>query len=263
MRYVLDHDLHIHSHLSPCSADDRQTPAAILSYGLTAGLSLLCVTDHLWPNTPLSLLRSHQPLPQSKHCRFLFGAEVDMDKTDTLSATKQEIESLDFAILSTDHLNLKGYSIDPTVTPGDALSRKTRYKERLHTMLNMDLPFYKTGLPHFTDSLACNDEPIRFLTLFTDAELTDIFTKVRDRGMGVELNFTPAGYKADDLKEVLRPYFIAKNLGCKFYFASDAHHPEGFHHVFARKMNPVIDLLDLTEDDKFPFIKEMIAGMEK
>ena len=99
--------------------------------------------------------------------------------------------------------------------------------------------------------------------MFTDAELTDIFTKVRDRGMGVELNFTPAGYKADDLKEVLRPYFIAKNLGCKFYFASDAHHPEGFHHVFARKMNPVIDLLDLTEDDKFPFIKEMIAGMEK
>ena len=263
MRYVLDHDLHIHTHLSPCSADDRQTPAAILTYGLSSGFRLLCATDHLWPQTPLSLLRTHQPLPQSKHCRFLFGAEVDMDKTDTISATKEEIESLDFAIISTDHLNLRGYSIDPAVTPGDALSRKTRYKERLHTMLAMDLPFYKTGLPHFTDALACGDEPIRFLTLFSDAELTDIFTKVRDRGMGVELNFVPSRYNAEDLKEVLRPYFIAKNLGCKFYFAGDAHHPEDFRGVIARKMEPVIDLLDLTEDDKFPFVKQMIAEMGK
>ncbi len=41
MRYVLDHDLHIHTHLSPCSADDRQTPAAILAYGLSSGFRLL------------------------------------------------------------------------------------------------------------------------------------------------------------------------------------------------------------------------------
>jgi histidinol phosphatase-like PHP family hydrolase len=261
MRYVPDHDLHIHSHLSPCSADDRQSPAAILSYGLTAGFSLLCVTDHCWPQTPLSLLRSHQPLPQSKKCKFLFGAEVDMDKTDTLSVSPADIETLDFAVISTDHLNLRGYSIDPAVTPGDALSRKTRYKERLHTMLAMDLPFHKTGLAHFTAELVCGDEPIRCLTLFSDAELIDIFTKVRDRGMGVELNFVPDRYKPDDLREVLRPYFIAKNLGCKFYFASDAHHPEGFCGVVKRKMEPIIDLLDLTEEDKFPFVKEMIAGM--
>ena len=184
-----------------------------------------------------------------------------MDKTDTLSATPAEIDALDFAVISTDHLNLRGYSIDPTVTPGDALSRKTRYKERLHTMLAMDLPFYKTGLAHFTAELVCGDDPIRCLTLFSDAELIDIFTKVRDRGMGVELNFVPSRYAAADLKEVLRPYFIAKNLGCKFYFASDAHHPEGFCGVIARKMEPVIDLLDLTENDKFPFVKQMIEEM--
>jgi histidinol phosphatase-like PHP family hydrolase len=208
-------------------------------------------------------LRTHQPLPQSKHCRFLFGAEVDMDKTDTLSVSPADIETLDFAVISTDHLNVHGYSIDPAVTPSDALSRKTRYKERLHLMLDMDLPFYKTGLAHFTAELVCGGEPIRCLTLFSDAELTDIFTKVRDRGMGVELNFVPSRYNAEDLREILRPYFIAKNLGCKFYFASDAHHPEGFCDVIARKMEPIIDLLDLTEEDKFPFVKKMIAEMEK
>jgi histidinol phosphatase-like PHP family hydrolase len=262
MRYILDHDLHIHTQLSPCSADDRQTPAAILAYGLTAGFRLLSTADHCWPQTPLSLLRSHLPLPQSKNCRFLFGVEVDMDKTDTLSLSPTDIEALDFAVISTNHLHLHGYSLDPAVTPSDALSRKIRYQERLHHMLSMDLPFYKTGLAHFTQAMACGSEPIRFLTLFSDEELSDIFTKVRDRGMGVELNFVPTQYNKGDLKEILRPYFIAKNLGCKFYFASDAHHPESFVGVIERKMAPVIDLLDLTEDDKFPFVKDMISQIK-
>ena len=40
MRFVPDHDLHIHTQLSPCSRDARQTPEAILSYGITAGMKL-------------------------------------------------------------------------------------------------------------------------------------------------------------------------------------------------------------------------------
>ena len=49
MQYQIDHDLHIHSFISPCAGHDpRQTPAAILAYGVTAGLCLVCVTDHIW-----------------------------------------------------------------------------------------------------------------------------------------------------------------------------------------------------------------------
>ena len=32
MKFIIDHDLHIHSHLSLCSHDDAQTPARILEY---------------------------------------------------------------------------------------------------------------------------------------------------------------------------------------------------------------------------------------
>ncbi len=49
---------------------------------------------------------------------------------------------------------------------------------------------------------------------------------------------------------VLRPFRIAKHMGCKFYLGSDAHHPSAFNNctdLFER----AITLLDLKESDKF------------
>ena len=49
---------------------------------------------------------------------------------------------------------------------------------------------------------------------------------------------------------LLRPFFIAKECGCKFYLGSDAHHPDGLDGakaIFER----AVDLLELTEEDKF------------
>ena len=44
--------------------------------------------------------------------------------------------------------------------------------------------------------------------------------------------------------------FIAKEAGCKFYLGSDIHHPRNMPDVMGR-FNTVIDILGLTEDDKF------------
>ena len=47
-----------------------------------------------------------------------------------------------------------------------------------------------------------------------------------------------------------RIYKIAKQCGCKFYFGSDAHHPDALDRakgIFER----AVDLLGLTEDDRF------------
>jgi hypothetical protein len=43
--------------------------------------------------------------------------------------------------------------------------------------------------------------------------------------------------------------------------ASDAHHPDDFSGVLTRRMNPLIDLLELEESDKLPFIPETIARL--
>ena len=46
MKYKIDHDYHIHSHLSPCSGDPTQTPEAILRYAKDNRLEHICITDH-------------------------------------------------------------------------------------------------------------------------------------------------------------------------------------------------------------------------
>lgn len=49
---------------------------------------------------------------------------------------------------------------------------------------------------------------------------------------------------------VLRPYKVAKSVGCKFYSGSDAHHPAELDR--AKKLfQRAVDYLQLTEDDKF------------
>ena len=46
MKYIIDHDLHIHSCLSACSGNPAQTPAAILNYARANGFKHICLTDH-------------------------------------------------------------------------------------------------------------------------------------------------------------------------------------------------------------------------
>ena len=48
MKFIVDHDLHIHSQLSSCSSDPRQTKERILQYAKENGLKKICLTDHFW-----------------------------------------------------------------------------------------------------------------------------------------------------------------------------------------------------------------------
>ena len=46
MRFICDHDYHIHSGLSLCSDDPKQTPKAILDFSKANGFKKICLTDH-------------------------------------------------------------------------------------------------------------------------------------------------------------------------------------------------------------------------
>ena len=91
MRYVVDHDYHIHSELSSCSRNPAQTPARILQYAKDFGLKTLCLTDHYWDSDvpgasnwykPQNFehIAKAKPLPQAEGISFLFGCETDFDR---------------------------------------------------------------------------------------------------------------------------------------------------------------------------------------
>lgn len=48
MKFVIDHDLHCHTHLSLCSGDPSMTPQAIAEHAEREGYRTVCITDHYW-----------------------------------------------------------------------------------------------------------------------------------------------------------------------------------------------------------------------
>lgn len=269
MKYQIDHDIHIHSYISPCAGHDpRQTAEAILAYGIASGMHLLCITDHiwdkdgpgnckLWRGAGLDFQKAKEilPLPQSKKCRLLFGIEADLDYDGNLAVTEKDYDTFDFIIVSPSHMHMFPPEYDENCGKSVAEVYKEAYKKRIYQILDMNLPFEKCGLSHFTTSLACTKDPIGVFDAFSDKELEEIFTKVAECGMGVELNIGTEYLTADEetLQHHLRPYRIAKNMGCKFYLGGDSHTPDTFdtHVPLFRR---VTEALGLTEDDKFRFV---------
>ncbi len=263
MRYIADHDYHIHSKISLCSADPAQTPEAILQYGSDSGFSTIILTDHHWDESVPSDLNEFyrvqnyayvtaaKPLPQKDGIRFLFGCEVDLDKNLTLGMAHDHFDRFDFIIIPTTHLHMDGF----TIGSGDAcLERRAElWVERFDAVLNMDLPFHKIGIAHLTCSLMAPGDfnnHIVVLNMIPDEALRRLFTKAAGKGVGIELNFPYFNYEGQALESILRIYRTAKDCGCKFYFGSDAHHPAELSGAKAL-FEAVIDALGLTEEDKF------------
>ena len=107
MRYIVDHDLHIHSFLSSCSKDPEQNKERLLEYAEDNKLTHICITDHLWDSavegaskwyTPRNIEHISEilPLPRSKKVKFYFGCETELDKNMTLGLAKENLDKFDF-----------------------------------------------------------------------------------------------------------------------------------------------------------------------
>ncbi len=264
------HDLHLHSKLSYCSLHKQQTPENILAIAEKNGLTQICVTDHFWdsnvkiPKTEYYLgedfnyspqnydyIAQSLPLPQSEKTEFLFGCETELAIDGTLGIAPETFDKFSFVIIPTTHLHMTGFTISEE--DSEDLGRVAdAYVKRLDCVLNMDLPFHKIGIAHLTCRLLAPRHPedhLKVLDSIPDKVYTELFGKAAKKGVGIELNFDP-NYMDDQLRRVLRVFRLAKNAGCKFYFGSDAHSPDGFDHL--PKLKEVcIRELGLTVDDEF------------
>ena len=69
MKYIVDHDFHIHSTISPCCHDENQTPETILNYAKENNFKAVCLTNHLWDENVKSV-----------ECRQLVIAGIECDE---------------------------------------------------------------------------------------------------------------------------------------------------------------------------------------
>ena len=263
MRYKIDHDFHIHSHLSLCSRDPEQTTENILSFAKKNGLSTICLTDHYWDSAVEGASNWYKaqnfehisealPLPQDDEVTFLFGCECDMKQDMTIGIPESRFDDFDFIIIPTTHLHMNGFTVsdDCSETPEE---RAVLWVKRLEALLNMPLPFHKIGIAHLACTLiapASREDYLKTLSLIPSEDMQRLFKKAAELGVGIELNQSDMNFKDGEEDTVLRMFRIAKDCGCKFYLGSDSHLPRNFEKTMSL-FNRAVDVLDLTEDDKF------------
>ena len=259
MRYIADHDFHIHSTSSPCCHDENQTPKNILKYALENGLNKICLTNHLWDEDVYSPAQWHErqrfccleevlPLPQAEGIEFLFGAESDMDYEYTVGVSPERYDKFDFIVIPTTHLHLAGHTVKTKIeTPEEAAAH---WVKRLEELLKKDMPWHKMGIAHLTCGHIFKGRTPEVIRLIDDKVLYDLFEKCSEKGVGIELNMKTLNLSPEDKDVLLRPYFIAKDCGCKFYLGSDSHKVEALN-TAKENFEDIITLLDLQETDKF------------
>ena len=275
MKFAVNQDYHIHSFLSSCSRDENENAERILSYAKENNYSSICITDHFWDDEvpgasnwykPQNLdhIKEILPLPVDEEgkVKFMFGCETDMDKFGTIGISHKTAEEMDFIIVPTTHLHMSGFTIDAEIGGGEDESfirkRTELYISRFQKLLDSDMPFEKTGIAHLTCGLICSKPAgsnsfLKVLDGVSDETYRELFEQTAKKGLAVELNFGSFSFEGENLEKILRPYRIAMKCGCKFYFGSDAHHPQGLDSA-PKNFRNIVDLLDLQEEQKFSLI---------
>ena len=264
MKYVIDHDLHIHTFLSICSQDETQIPENILKAAKSRGLKTICVTDHYWDdlvpcNTKYNWwyreqnfahISKYLPLPKDDEVRFLFGCETDMDSSYNVGVPRERWNDFDFIIISTTHFH---HMTGEEWENADNEALAGLWVKRFEALLNTDLPFRKIGIAHPACSLIntkSREDYLDVLGRIPDEDMRRLFKKAAEAGMGIELNYDDINCPDDEADRVFRMFRVAKKCGCKFYLGSDAHSQRALKNVDAAFLR-AIDILDLTEEDKF------------
>jgi histidinol phosphatase-like PHP family hydrolase len=175
-----------------------------------------------------------------------------MDKDLTLGCSRELVEELDFILVPTTHFHMTNFTMteEMLATPE---TRAEWWVRRIDALLSMDLPFHKIGLAHMTCPLIWKgdrEKLVATVNAIPEYEMHRLFEKAAKLGMGIELNSCDMRYKDSERDALLRPYFIAKAEGCKFYCGSDAHTGNELQNLRAWFERGIEDL-GLTEDDKF------------
>ena len=262
--YIIDNDLHIHTHLSVCSDDVKQTPENILQIAKERKLKTICITDHYWDdevecNTKYNWWYRKQnfehisqslPLPEDKEIRVLFGCETDVDSSYHVGIPCTRWANFDFIIVSTTHFHhMMGKEWE---NPSNR-DLANLWVKRFEAVINADLPFEKVGVAHLASCLIKMDSReayLQVLDLIPEKDMRELFLRAANLGVGIELNYDDIKCKDAEVESVYRMFRIAKECGCKFYLGSDAHSLTDFKEVdaaFAR----AISILGLQEKDKF------------
>ena len=268
----LEHDFHVHTHLSNCGHDSA-TIAHYVAKARELGIKKLGMADHMWdsavPGMPWwyrqtdiqnveHVLQLKRVLEAHRGCGvdLLMGCEAEYDYPGRgVALTEAAAEQFDFIIASSSHTN--------NTMPKAFYDPPRRHAEFMlqayEDMLKSNVSRYFTAMAHPFHAVLCpygHELPIEAIT---DDEYKRIFDMTAERGIAVEINIKClVGYHAERTDTIaqqphLRMFRIAKERGCRFTFGTDCHWLDAQRVILSAPV--VADLLGLTEDDLHPLAR--------
>lgn len=261
MDFPINHDLHTHTLLSACSADPEQTVQTLLDNAKAHGYRRQAVTDHLWDNlvpdpsswyTPQDVEHVIQnlPLPEDDQVEMLFGCETEYCGKKKLGLHPSHFDLFDMIVIPTNHFHMIDFVRPSRYDSEEKIA--DLMVERLEELLLLDLPWKKIGIAHLVSGLVFTQGSQELVYELVDERRFRCCMKAFARkGAGIEINTASFGPAWREHREArLRMFRFAKEEGCKFYLASDAHHP-GDLSIVSDRGPEVVRALGLTADDLF------------
>ena len=128
----IEHDFHVHTHLSSCSSDPKATVENYLRLAKDRGLKLIGFANHFWDsNVPGAsewykpqdfdhIMKIKDEIPQDTlGVKILIGCETEYCGDGKVGITKEVAKQLDFVLIPISHLHMEGFVRDKSITsPG-------------------------------------------------------------------------------------------------------------------------------------------------
>jgi len=268
---AINHDLHVHTYLSACCGDkENQIPEKILVVAEELGLDTIGFSDHIWTNPQVEpsgwylpqderqIIRLRSDLASlSSPVRVLVGCEADTIAPGKFSITQEFASSLDYVGLSCSHFHMKKLVQQPKDDSPRSVGEHlmtffvSAIKSGLATIIVH--PFLPLGYKNQYDDI---------IAALSDAELSDAFSVAAEQNVALEITtaFFPSIEKENgpavsmwSIETPSRVLSLAKAVGCKFSFGSDAHSLERM------KQLPELEIfskhLDLKKEDMVPITR--------
>jgi histidinol phosphatase-like PHP family hydrolase len=256
---MIDHDLHVHTTLSDCCHDENAVPEAILRRAAEVGLKTIGFADHLWdsavagasdwyaPQDLDHILQIRERIPDDTFgVRVLVGCETEFLGGRHVGISPDAAAKLDFVLVPTTHFHMKGFVVPESLQASKDVAAKMveRFKEAVALEVT-------TGIAHPFMPLGVGDRLGEILDCISDAAFEDCFGAAADRGVSIEVHHGMARDSGDG--PFLRILSIARQAGCVFHFASDAHSLQGIGEV--HQLEPLARAAGITAEDVLPLAR--------
>ena len=237
-------DLHIHTHLSSCSADAGQTVAAAVDFAAANGLRTIGITNHVWdrevpgaspwyaPQDFAHISQVYAEIPRDcKGVRVKIGAETEF-AGGVVALTRARRDALDYVLVPHSHIHMVGLVLPPECATDAQVAEYL-----VQSFLALVQKDFATSIAHPFCPIGRAPEEVRsILGCITDETFARCFQAAAAHNTAIEIN---GSCLEDETRWAAqeRMFAIARDCGAVFTLGSDAHARTELNAIFlAQKM---------------------------